>query len=102
MPKTPKPRTRHAQSRPHAAAGGVHAGKRHENGHKAPRKTAAEGPSDSLHRGRQPYAVAPEGVVLRTDPAILPESPRASHGLFELVPAVARRALELGLSAREP
>jgi predicted ATP-dependent protease len=59
-------------------------------------------PSDALHRGRQPYAVAPDGVVVRTDPSILPESPRASHGLFELVPAVARRALELGLSAREP
>jgi len=41
-------------------------------------------------------------VVIRTDPDILPESPRQSHGLFELVPSVARRALELGLSAREP
>jgi predicted ATP-dependent protease len=41
-------------------------------------------------------------VVIRTDPSILPESPRQSHGLFELVPSVARRALELGLSAREP
>jgi predicted ATP-dependent protease len=46
--------------------------------------------------------VPPEAVVVHTDPALLPESPRESHGLFELVPAVARRALELGLSAREP
>ncbi|HEY8091654.1 MAG TPA: Lon-like protease helical domain-containing protein, partial [Polyangiaceae bacterium] len=102
MPKTPKPRTRHAQTRPHAAAGGVHAGKRHENGQKAPRKLAAAAPSDALHRGRQPYAVTGEDVVVRTDPTMLPEAPRASHGLFELVPPVARRALELGLSAREP
>ena len=40
--------------------------------------------------------------MVRTDPASLPEAPRESHGLFELVPTVARRALELGLSAREP
>jgi predicted ATP-dependent protease len=46
--------------------------------------------------------VPPEAVVVHTDPALLPEAPRESHGLFELVPAVARRALELGLSAREP
>jgi predicted ATP-dependent protease len=46
--------------------------------------------------------VAAEQVAIRTDPDILPESPRQSHGLFELVPSVARRALELGLSAREP
>ena len=39
---------------------------------------------------------------MRTDPELLPETPRENHGLFELVPAVARRALELGLSAREP
>jgi predicted ATP-dependent protease len=41
-------------------------------------------------------------VVIHTDPTTLPESPRESRGLFELVPAVARRALELGLGAREP
>ena len=39
---------------------------------------------------------------MRTDPEALPEAPRESTGLFELVPSVARRALELGLSAREP
>jgi predicted ATP-dependent protease len=33
---------------------------------------------------------------------MLPEAPRESAGLLELVPGVARRALELGLSAREP
>lgn len=39
---------------------------------------------------------------MHTDVASLPEAPRESHGLFELLPSVARRALELGLSAREP
>ncbi len=39
---------------------------------------------------------------MRTDPALLPADPLESHGMLELVPSVARRALELGLSAREP
>jgi predicted ATP-dependent protease len=46
--------------------------------------------------------VAADQVVIRTAPESLPDAPRESHGLFELVPTVARRALELGLSAREP
>jgi predicted ATP-dependent protease len=41
-------------------------------------------------------------VQVRTDPAILPETPHDSDGLFELVGPIARRALELGLAAREP
>ncbi len=40
--------------------------------------------------------------MVRTDPETLPEVARESAGLLELVPSVARRALELGLSAREP
>jgi predicted ATP-dependent protease len=48
------------------------------------------------------YRVPPEGVVVRTDPTMLPDAPRESRGLLELVPSAARRALELGLSAREP
>lgn len=40
--------------------------------------------------------------MIRTPPELLAEPPRESDGLLELVPAVARRALELGLSAREP
>jgi predicted ATP-dependent protease len=39
---------------------------------------------------------------MRTDPALLPADPLETHGMLELVPSVARRALELGLSAREP
>jgi predicted ATP-dependent protease len=54
------------------------------------------------NRARASHRVPAEQVAIRTDPDILPESPRQSHGLFELVPSVARRALELGLSAREP
>jgi predicted ATP-dependent protease len=51
---------------------------------------------------REPFRVPAAEAVMRTPPASLPETPRESHGLFELVPTVARRALELGLSAREP
>jgi predicted ATP-dependent protease len=63
---------------------------------------AGGGWTDALARARAPFRVQPEDVVVRTDPSVLPEAPRESHGLFELVPNVARRALELGLSAREP
>ena len=40
-------------------------------------------------------------VVVRTEPGLLPEVPRASGSLLDLVSTVARRALALGLSARE-
>jgi predicted ATP-dependent protease len=66
------------------------------------RVPAAPAPAPNDPPGRRASRVPPEAVVVRTDPESLPESPRESHGLFELVPAVARRALELGLSAREP
>jgi predicted ATP-dependent protease len=52
--------------------------------------------------GRDPFRVAPELATQRTDPAILPEKPAESGGLFELLPTIARRALTLGLAAREP
>lgn len=52
--------------------------------------------------GREPFRVPPELVAQRTEAAILPEEPQASGGLFELVPTVGRRALTLGLAAREP
>ncbi len=53
-------------------------------------------------QARAAYRVRAADVVVRTDPESLPDEPRESHGLLELVPSVARRALELGLSAREP
>jgi predicted ATP-dependent protease len=46
--------------------------------------------------------VQPEDVVVHTDTAILPETPRESGGLLELVSPLARRALELGLTGSEP
>jgi predicted ATP-dependent protease len=52
--------------------------------------------------GRDPFRVLPEQATQHTDPAILPEKAGESAGLFELLPTVARRALALGLSAREP
>ena len=53
-------------------------------------------------KGRAAFLVPPDKVTIHTDPSILPEEPRESRGLFELVSPVARRALELGLAAREP
>jgi predicted ATP-dependent protease len=50
---------------------------------------------------RARHRVGVDDVVVRTDPATLPENPRESGGLLELVSTVARRALALGLSARE-
>jgi len=52
--------------------------------------------------GRDPFRVAAELATQHTDPALLPEKPAESQGLFELLPTVARRALTLGLAAREP
>jgi predicted ATP-dependent protease len=51
---------------------------------------------------RDAHRVDPSRVTMRTDPAVLPETPGESHGLFELVSPIARRALDLGLMAREP
>jgi predicted ATP-dependent protease len=61
--------------------------------------------SDAMHetaRGRLPFRVPAQTVTTHEDPNRLPEVPRESDGLFELVNPVARRALELGLAAREP
>ncbi len=51
---------------------------------------------------RDALRVPSDAATIHTDPALLPDVPRASDGLFELVSPVARRALELGLVAREP
>jgi predicted ATP-dependent protease len=56
----------------------------------------------SRTRSREAFRVAPHAVTMHTDPTIVPEKPRDSGGLFELVGPIARRALELGLAAREP
>jgi predicted ATP-dependent protease len=61
-----------------------------------------DGTAAAAARSLSTFHVSPEDVVIRTDPALLPDAPRESRGLLELVPTVARRALELGLSAREP
>ena len=51
---------------------------------------------------RDDARISPERVTVEADPNILPDSPKESRGLFELLSSVARRALELGLAAREP
>ncbi len=52
--------------------------------------------------GRDPFRIPAELATQHTDPALLPEKPAPSGGLFELLPVIARRALTLGLAAREP
>jgi predicted ATP-dependent protease len=67
-----------------------------------PPRAGPESGAEGLIRARANYRVRPDDTLVRTDPEILAEAPRESEGLLELVPNVARRALELGLSAREP
>lgn len=52
--------------------------------------------------GRAPFRVPAELATQHTDPTLLPEEPAESQSLFELLSTVARRALTLGLAAREP
>ncbi|MDP9035020.1 MAG: AAA family ATPase [Myxococcota bacterium] len=61
-----------------------------------------EASEEAAAQSRATYRVNPAETVIRTDPAMLAESARESGGLFELLPAMVRSALELGLSAREP
>src|SRR5579863_3513073 len=102
MPRTPKRKSRakplhHAGSRD-ATNGAGRPGKRDGAEQAGPAGGRAHAPAGT----REACRVRPQDTVIRTDPDLLPEQPRESHGLFELVPAVARRALVLGLSAREP
>jgi predicted ATP-dependent protease len=61
-----------------------------------------EGESKLALSGRQALRVPADLLTARASADLLPEAPRASDGLFELVNPIARRALELGLSAQEP
>jgi predicted ATP-dependent protease len=68
-------------------------------------KAWSDGSSEPGHvvaRSRETFRVPALVATTHTDPDVLPEIPRESDGLFELVTPVARRALELGLVAREP
>ncbi len=51
---------------------------------------------------RDRLRVPSDRVTVHTDPLILPEQAAETGGLFELASPIARRALELGLLAREP
>ena len=64
-------------------------------------KAWSEAATASHGRARETTRVDPARISHRTEPSLLPEVPRASRGLFELVSPIARRALELALSARE-
>lgn len=52
--------------------------------------------------GRAPFRVPAELATQHTDPGTLAEKPAETGDLFELLPTIARRALTLGLAAREP
>ncbi len=62
----------------------------------------SEAATASHGRARETHRVDPARISHRTEPSLLPEVPRESRGLFELVSPIARRALELALTAREP
>jgi predicted ATP-dependent protease len=71
----------------------------------APATAWSDGQADTARtvaRSRESFRIPALVVTTHTDPDVLPEVPRESDGLFELVAPVARRALELGLVAREP
>lgn len=65
-------------------------------------KAWSEAATASHGRARETTRVDPARISHRTEPSLLPEVPRESRGLFELVSPIARRALELALAAREP
>ncbi len=52
--------------------------------------------------GRDPFRIPIELVAQHTDPGLLPEQPQETSELFELLGTVPRRALTLGIAAREP
>ncbi|CAN5140826.1 ATP-binding protein [soil metagenome] len=62
----------------------------------------ANPPSSDGPHIRERLRVPSDRVTIRGEPSALPETPRESTGLFELFGPIARRALELGLAAREP
>ncbi len=62
----------------------------------------SDGFTDPRPRARESHRVPLDAIGVRTDPATLPEEPRESGGLFALVGPIARRALDLGLTARDP
>ncbi len=72
---------------------------RRESPHPSPKGV---GDGAQLARSRAAYRLTGKDAAVRTSPDAIPESPGESGGLLDLVPAVARRALELGLRAREP
>ncbi|HEY1959030.1 MAG TPA: ATP-binding protein [Polyangiaceae bacterium] len=69
--------------------------------------TSSEGAAAGLFPAREDairerVGVAPELATVRTSPDLVPEEPAPSTGLLDLLDGIARRALELGLAAREP
>lgn len=99
----PEPKPRAGAPHRHDISGAplaVRRAPRHrEVAHQSPK---GEDDNAQLARLRAAYRVIGKEACIRTSPEAIPESPGESGGLLDLVPAVARRALELGLRAREP
>lgn len=62
----------------------------------------SQAPPPAAEDVRVTRRVLADALEVGTDPLELPETPEASAGLFGLVSPIARRALDLGLSSREP
>jgi predicted ATP-dependent protease len=88
-----------AKAAPAPAPPSLRTSRRREVGRASP---VGVGDSAELARLRAAYRVAFEDTTVCTSLEAIPEIPGESGGLLELVPAVARRALELGLRAKEP
>jgi predicted ATP-dependent protease len=65
-------------------------------------RSQAPGALPALNAAREFCRVPADLALLSTVPTTLPDTPKESGGLFALLPSSARRALTLGLTAREP
>ncbi|MEO8799143.1 MAG: AAA family ATPase, partial [Polyangiaceae bacterium] len=72
------------------------------NGNVVPPAPWSEAALPDSMEAREKARVPAAKVTVHTDPALLPDEPKRSGGLFEIASPIARRALELGLVAREP
>ncbi len=113
-PRKPSPRRAKGAGAPGSAEPGGQAGARSaphppqatSHGAKSdasrPSRAWSEAGGGQGARSRESFRVAPHAVTVHTDPGMIPEKPRESGGLFELVGPIARHALQLGLATREP
>jgi len=100
--RTSRARTKHDAARTRAAGRPRPVSVSQRNGSDPTAHPPDAGDEVAALGARARHRVGSDDVVVRTDPSLLPEVSSESGGLLELVPSVARHALELGLGAREP